>query len=73
MNLKSSWSRRTFLASAMATVAAPAVRTVAAAEAPLILRCSLETAPSHTRNAVIRDYLGRIETAAGGKIKTQPV
>ena len=36
-----------------------------------MLRCSLETAPSHTRNAVIRDYLGRIETAAGGRIKTQ--
>src|SRR6202011_168147 len=30
-----------------------------------------ETAPSHARNGVIRDYLGRIETAAGGKIKTQ--
>ena len=71
MNLKSSWSRRTFLASAMATVAAPAVRATAVADAPLILRCSLETAPSHTRNGVIRDYLGRIETAAGGKIKTQ--
>src|SRR6266851_3079895 len=71
MNLKSSWSRRTFLASALATVAAPALRTGAAADAPLILRCSLETAPSHTRNAVIKDYLRRIETAAGGKIKTQ--
>ncbi len=56
----------------MAMVAAPALRTgAAAADAPLILRCSLETAPSHTRNVVIRDYLGRIETAAGGRIKTQ--
>jgi len=67
----SSLSRRTFVASAIATVAAPALRTRAAADAPLVLRCSLETAPSHTRNAIIRDYLGRIESAAGGKIKTQ--
>jgi len=67
----SSLSRRRFVASAIATVAAPALRTGAAADAPLVLRCSLETPPSHTRNAIIRDYLGRIESAAGGKIKTQ--
>jgi TRAP-type transport system periplasmic protein len=67
-----SLSRRTFVASAAAMVAAPALRTAAtAAEEPLLLRCSLETAPSHTRNAIIRDYLARIENAAGGKIKTQ--
>src|SRR5262249_41188763 len=67
-----SLSRRTFVASAMATVAAPALLTRAAkTEEPLLLRCSLETAPSHTRNAVVRDYLGRIESAAGGRIKTQ--
>ena len=70
--MTSSWSRRRFVISAMATVAAPALHVVrAAAEAPLLLRCSLETAPSHTRNAVVRDYLGKIETAAGGRIKTQ--
>src|SRR5262249_53072629 len=65
-------SRRKLLASAVAAAAAPAVfaRTAAAAE-PLLLRCSLETAPSHARNAVIRDYLGRIEVAAAGRIKTQ--
>ena len=64
--------RRRFVASAIATVAAPVLRTgAAAADAPLVLRCSLETAPAHTRNAIIRDYLGRIENAAGGKIKTQ--
>src|SRR5258708_1510079 len=70
MKMKSSVSRRTFMASAMAVAAAPSLRRTAAA-APLTLRCSLETAPSHTRNAVIRDYLGRIEAAAGGRIKTQ--
>jgi C4-dicarboxylate-binding protein DctP len=60
------------MASALAMVAAPALRTAAnAADEPLLLRCSLETVPSHTRNAIIRDYLGKIEAAAGGKIKTQ--
>ena len=67
-----SLSRRKLVTSAVATVAAPVLlaRTAAATE-PVLLRCSLETAPSHARNAVIRDYLGRIETAAPGKIKTQ--
>jgi TRAP-type C4-dicarboxylate transport system substrate-binding protein len=64
-------SRRRFVASAAALVAAPALRTAAAAEEPLMLRCSLETAPSHTRNAIIRDYLAKIESAARGRIKTQ--
>jgi TRAP-type C4-dicarboxylate transport system substrate-binding protein len=67
-----SWSRRGLLASAMTVMAAPALRTAAApADEPLLLRCSLETPPSHTRNVVMRDYLGRIENAAGGRIKTQ--
>ena len=65
MNPKPSWSRRAFVTSAMALVAAPALRTGAWADAPLMLRCSLETAPSHARNVVVRDYLGKIETAAG--------
>jgi hypothetical protein len=65
--MKSPWSRRRFVASAMSMVAAPALRGEAAAEnAPLTLRCSLETTPSHMRNAIIRDYLGRIEAASGG-------
>jgi C4-dicarboxylate-binding protein DctP len=67
----SSCSRRSFVTSAMSLVAAPALCTGARADTPLLLRCSLDTAPSHTRNAVIRDYLGKIETAAAGKIKTQ--
>jgi len=72
MNTTRSWSRRRFVASAMAMAAAPAVHgATASADEPLLLRCSLETAPSHTRNAVVRDYLGRIENAANGKIKTQ--
>jgi C4-dicarboxylate-binding protein DctP len=68
----SSMSRRAFMGSAAAIVAAPAVCTrAAAAEEPLLVRCSLETVPSHARNAAIRDYLARIETFARGKIRTQ--
>src|SRR4030088_1668016 len=69
-DMGSSLSRRAFVASAIATVASPAVRTGAAAYVPLVLRCSLETPPSHTRNAIIRDYLRKIESAAGGQINT---
>src|SRR4051794_12331042 len=69
MNL--SMSRRTFMGSAAAIVTAPALCTRAAAEEPLIMRCSLETVPSHARNSVIRNYLARIEKAAQGRIKTQ--
>src|SRR6516225_3647043 len=67
-----SLSRRKLVTSAVATVAAPTVlaRTATAAE-PLLLRCSLETAPSHARNAVIRDYLERTGAASAGRIKTQ--
>jgi TRAP-type C4-dicarboxylate transport system substrate-binding protein len=61
-------SRRRFVASAAAALAGPAV---IRAEEPLLLRCSLDTVPSHTRNATMKDYLGRIEAAAAGRIKTQ--
>src|SRR5215475_5114135 len=65
-------SRRAFVASATAVAAAPAVLVrTARADEPLLLRCSLETAPAHGRNVVVRDYLAAIEQAAGGRIKTQ--
>ena len=35
------------------------------------LRCSLDTAPSHPRNVAFRDYLGKLEEASGGQIKTK--
>jgi len=69
--MDSSMSRRTFMSSAAAIVTAPALCMSAAAEEPLVLRCSLETVPSHGRNIAIRDYLGKIEAAAQGRIKTQ--
>jgi C4-dicarboxylate-binding protein DctP len=64
-------SRRAFMGTAATIVAAPALCTRTAAEEPLVLRCSLETVPSHGRNVVMRDYLGKIEAAARGRIKTQ--
>lgn len=64
-------SRRSLGISALA-LAVPAARMrVASAAEPLHLRCSLETAPTHKRNAVIRDYLANIESASGGQIKAQ--
>jgi len=63
-------TRRTFLATAMAVVAAPAIRS-ARADEPMLLRCSLETAPAHGRNVVVKDYLAAVEKAASGRIKTQ--
>src|SRR5215470_17714347 len=67
-----SMSRRTFMATTAAIVTAPAVLTrLAAADEPITLRCSLETVPSHARNVTIRDYLGKIEAATQGRIKTQ--
>jgi C4-dicarboxylate-binding protein DctP len=65
-----SLSRRAVVASALTMLAAPAVRK-AAADEPLLLRCSLETVPTHGRNVAIRDYLQKVEAAAGGRIKTQ--
>jgi TRAP-type transport system periplasmic protein len=58
--------RRTLVAVATATLAAPAV--LRAAE-PLKLRCSLDTAPSHPRNVAIVDYLAKVEQASNGEIK----
>ena len=65
-------SRRTFVTSAITMVAAPVYHTAAiAADQPLMLRCSLDTPPSHMRNVIVRDYLRKIETASDGRIKTQ--
>jgi TRAP-type C4-dicarboxylate transport system substrate-binding protein len=70
--MNESMSRRTFMITTGAVVAAPAVFTRAAiADEPILLRCSLETVPSHARNVTIRDYFSKLEVAANGKIKTQ--
>src|ERR1700688_624807 len=65
-------SRRSFIAASVAALAAPALPRIArGADETLLLRCSLDTAPSHLRNVSIRDYLGKVEAASGGKIKAE--
>lgn len=64
-------SRRALGRAAVATAAGFAVLRHARGDAPLELRCSLDTAPSHPRNVAIRDFLAKIETASGGQVKTK--
>jgi C4-dicarboxylate-binding protein DctP len=63
-------SRRAFGIASMAALAMRGRGATAAGES-VRLRCSLDTAPSHGRNASIRDYLSKLEAASGGKIKTE--
>jgi TRAP-type C4-dicarboxylate transport system substrate-binding protein len=64
-------TRRGFAIASAAAIAAPALIRSARADEPLRLRLSLDTAPSHLRNVSMKDYLGKVEAAAGGKIKTE--
>src|SRR6202161_1739625 len=64
-------SRRSFALASVAALAAPGLIRSARADEPLRLRCSLDTAPSHLRNVSMKDYLGKVEAASGGKIKTE--
>jgi C4-dicarboxylate-binding protein DctP len=64
-------SRRDFALASVAALAAPALIRSARADEPLRLRCSLDTAPSHLRNVSMKDYLGKVEAASNGKIKTE--
>jgi TRAP-type C4-dicarboxylate transport system substrate-binding protein len=67
-----SMSRRTFMVTTAAIVTAPAILTrPVTADEPIVMRCSLDTVPSHARNVTIRDYFTKIEAAARGRIKTQ--
>ena len=64
-------TRRSFALASAAALAAPAILRRARADEPLRLRLSLDTAPSHLRNVSLRDYLTKLEAAAGGKIKPE--
>jgi C4-dicarboxylate-binding protein DctP len=64
-------SRRAFAAGTTAAPAMPAFYRRAQAEDALLLRCSLDTVPSHARNASIKDYLHGVEAGSNGRIKTQ--
>jgi C4-dicarboxylate-binding protein DctP len=63
-------TRRAFGASAAVALATPFIRRAEAA-APVELRCSLDTAPSHPRNVAVRDFLGKVEAASDGAITTK--
>lgn len=64
-------SRRNFALATAAALAAPALIRVARADEPLRLRLSLDTSPTHLRNVSLKDYLGKVEAATGGKIKPE--
>src|SRR5580692_10985011 len=64
-------SRRALGRASIATLGSFAILRHARGEAPLELRCSLDTAPSHPRNVAFRDYLGKLEQASGGQVKTR--
>ena len=65
-------SRRAFLAGTGAAIAAPWIPgSSRAAGQPILLRCSLDTAPSHMRNVSFRDYLQKLEAASSGRIQTK--
>jgi len=64
-------SRRSVAGAAIAGVSSFAVLHHARGDAPINIRCSLDTAPSHPRNVAFRDFLGKLETASGGQIKTK--
>jgi TRAP-type C4-dicarboxylate transport system substrate-binding protein len=64
-------SRRALARASVFALGSFAILRHARGEAPLELRCSLDTAPSHPRNVAFRDYLGKLEQASGGQIKTK--
>jgi C4-dicarboxylate-binding protein DctP len=63
-------SRRALTRASVLTLGSFAILRHARGEAPIQLRCSLDTAPSHPRNVAFHDFLGKIEAASGGQIKT---
>jgi TRAP-type C4-dicarboxylate transport system substrate-binding protein len=63
--------RRTFAGAAVATVTSFGILRHARGDAPIEIRCSLDTAPSHPRNVAFRDFLSKIEAASGGQVKTK--
>ncbi len=64
-------SRRALARASVLTLGSFAILRHARGEAPIELRCSLDTAPSHPRNVAFHDFLGKIEAASGGQVKTR--
>ena len=64
-------SRRAFAGAAVATVTSFGILRHARGDAPIEIRASLDTAPSHPRNVAFREFLGKIEAASDGQVKTR--
>jgi TRAP-type C4-dicarboxylate transport system substrate-binding protein len=64
-------SRRSLARASVLTLGSFAILRHARGEAPIELRCSLDTAPSHPRNVAFHNFLGKIEAASGGQVKTK--
>ena len=64
-------SRRALARTSVLTLGSFAILRHARGEAPIELRCSLDTAPSTPRNVAFHDFLGKIEAASGGQVKTR--
>ncbi len=64
-------TRRALGRAAVAAVGSFVILRHARGDAPLELRCSLDTAPSHPRNVAFRDFLAKIEAASDGQVKTK--
>jgi TRAP-type C4-dicarboxylate transport system substrate-binding protein len=64
-------SRRSLARASVLTLGSFAILRHARGEAPIELRCSLDTAPSHPRNVAFHNFLGKIEAASGGQLKTK--
>lgn len=69
--MRQSVSRRALAGAAVATVTGFGILRHARGDAPIELRCSLDTAPSHPRNVAFRDFLAKLEVASGGHIRTR--
>lgn len=59
------------LGGGLAASAALSLPHIARAAAPIRLRASLDTAPTHMRNVSVGDFLKKLEAASKGRIKTQ--
>jgi TRAP-type C4-dicarboxylate transport system substrate-binding protein len=64
-------TRRAIGRATVAALAGFAILRHARGEAPIELRCSLDTAPSHPRNVAFRAFLAAFEAASGGQVKTR--
>lgn len=69
--MRTNITRRRFATVAAAVLGSAMLRRRVRAAEPFRLRCSLDTASTHTRNLSFADYLKKLEVASDGRIKTE--